>query len=98
MEVGAIHGFTFLGLNQAFWFGGLPFGIFLFWVEYFDSERENKRVDELTSRLPNEVIYIDISTEEQFMLDNLSKRESMTNEKYIRYILKSITKGCEYYE
>jgi len=83
-----MDGFVFLGLNEAWWFGGLPFFVFLFWAEYSSYERNKKHIDDLTSRLPNEKIYIDISDEEKFMLDNLSKRESMNNEKYIRDILK----------
>ena len=95
MIVNSMHGFVFLGLNEAFWFGGLPFGIFLIWVEYRNFEDENIRIDELTSRLPNEKIYLDISSEEKFMLDNLSKRESVNSEKYIRDILKMEIKEYE---
>jgi len=90
--------FTFLGLNGGFWFIGLPFGIFLIWIECRSSENENKYVDELTSRLPNEKLYLDISSEENFMLDNLSKRESLSSEKYIRSILKIATKEREDFE
>jgi len=98
LEVNKMNEFTFLGLNGGFWFIGLPFGIFLIWIECRSSENENKYVDELTSRLPNEKLYLDISSEENFMLDNLSKRESLSSEKYIRSILKIATKEREDFE
>lgn len=87
--------FTFLGLNEGFWFVGLPFMIFLIWIESTDFEKDNAHIDDLTSRLPNEKIYLDISSEEKFMLDNLSKRESVNSEKYIRDILKMEIKEYE---
>jgi len=46
-----MDGFTFIGLNEAFWFGGLPFLVYLFWAEYNDHEKGRKHIDELTSLL-----------------------------------------------
>lgn len=83
--------YKFLGLHGGFYFIAIPFLMLIIYAEYSSEEKERVIKEELVSRLPNEKLYIDISEEERWMLDNLVSRSSCINEdKFLRQAIKEI--------
>jgi hypothetical protein len=90
--------YKFLGLCGGFYFIAIPFLLLIIYSEYLATEKEREYKEELLSRLPNEKLYLDISKEEKWMLDNLVSRSAYNNEdKFLRQAIKeAISKEYDY--
>lgn len=81
----------FLHFSYDFWFIVLPLLIVFAYYKYCLRKNKKDKSDELSDRLPNSKIYLDLTEEEKFMLETLTKQsDSINSDKFLRQAIKSI--------
>lgn len=79
-KIGCFYGY--------FFFIAIPFLMLICWVEYKDAEDKRNYKEELLGRFPNQEIYLNLTSEEKYMLESLAYREDLSIDKFLRQAIK----------
>lgn len=83
----------FLHFNLGFWLIAFPIIVMGGYIKYCLWINEKRKNEELTGRLPNKKIFINLTEEEKFMLDAITRRSGLgSTDKFLRYAIEQVVK------